>query len=249
VDGGLMTEDGGQKTEMGASMVLRIDVITLFPEILRPSLGESILGRAQRASLVELHLHQLRDYSDNKHRTVDDRPYGGGPGMVLKCEPIFAAVEAVQAMDPRRGRVVLMSPGGRLFKQSVAAEFSRIPRLIILCGHYEGVDQRVIDHLVDEELSIGDYVLSNGAVASLVVIDAVVRLIPGVLGNEESAVQESFSENLLEGPQYTRPPEFRGWQVPDPLISGHHAEIAKWRHQCALEKTKRVRPDLNFGVR
>jgi tRNA (guanine37-N1)-methyltransferase len=198
---------------------------------------------------VEIHLHQLRDYADNKHHTVDDRPYGGGPGMVLKCEPIFAAMEAVQAMDERRGRVVLMSPGGHLLKQSMAVEFSKIPRLILLCGHYEGVDQRVIDQLVEEEISIGDYVLSNGAVAALVVIDAVVRLIPGVLGNEESAVSESFTGDLLEGPQYTRPPEFRGAKVPEQLLTGNHAEIEKWRRQCAQEKTTRVRPDLGGGRR
>ncbi len=223
---------------------MRIDVITLFPEVLRQPLAESILGRAQRANLVEIHLHQLRDYADNKHRTVDDRPYGGGAGMVLKCEPIFAAVEAVQSMDPTPGRVIMMSPGGRPFRQSIAAELNHHTRLILLCGHYEGVDQRVLDHLVDEELSIGDYVLSNGAVAALVVIDVLVRLVPGVLGNEESAIKESFTDNLLEGPQYTRPPTFRDWEVPSQLLTGNHAEIEKWRRQCALKKTTLIRPDL-----
>lgn len=224
---------------------LRIDILTLFPEILRIPLGESILGRAQRQGLAEIHLHQLRDYTVDKHRTVDDRPYGGGPGMVLRCEPVFAAVKAIQAMAPVPGRVILMSPGGRLFRQEVAQEFQQRERLIIICGHYEGIDQRVIDHLIDEELSIGDYVLSNGAVAALVVVDAVVRLIPGALGNEESAVQDSFSEALLEGPQYTRPPEFNAWPVPSILLSGNHAEIAQWRRQEAEKKTARVRPDLS----
>jgi tRNA (guanine37-N1)-methyltransferase len=224
---------------------LRIDILTLFPEILRIPLGESILGRAQRQGLAEIHLHQLRDYTIDKHRTVDDRPYGGGPGMLLRCEPIFAAVTAIQAMAPAPGRVILLSPSGRLFRQAVAQELQQQERFILICGHYEGVDQRVLDHLIDEELSIGDYVLSNGAVAALVVVDAVVRLIPGALGNEESAGQDSFTEALLEGPQYTRPPEFNTWPVPPILLSGNHAEIAQWRRQEAEQKTTRVRPDLN----
>jgi tRNA (guanine37-N1)-methyltransferase len=223
---------------------LRIDILTLFPEILRLPLGETILGRAQRQGLAEIHLHQLRDYAVDKHRTVDDRPYGGGPGMLLRCEPLFAAVSAIQAMAPLPARVILMSPGGRLFRQEIAQELQQRARLLLICGHYEGVDQRVMDHLIDEELSIGDYVLSNGAVAALVVVDAVVRLIPGALGNEESAGQDSFTEALLEGPQYTRPPEYNGWPVPPILLSGNHAEIALWRRQEAEKKTARIRPDL-----
>ncbi|SDU20873.1 tRNA (Guanine37-N(1)-) methyltransferase [Verrucomicrobium sp. GAS474] len=223
---------------------MRIDVITLFPGMLEGALQETILGRAQQAGLVEVHLHQLRDYATDKHRIVDDRPYGGGPGMVLKCEPLFAAVEDVRSKDPRPGKVVLMSPGGKVFRQAVAQEWSNQERLILISGHYEGLDERIIEHLVDEEVSIGDYVLTNGTVAAMVVIDAVVRLLPGVLGNGESAGSDSFSDGFLEGPQYTRPPEFRGWKVPEILLSGDHAKIAAWRQDCAVRKTARVRPDL-----
>ncbi len=226
---------------------MRIDVITLFPEILRATLGESILGRAQRDGVVTIHLHQLREWTHDKHRTVDDRPYGGGPGMVLKPEPIFEAVEAVQAMDESRGKVVLLTPSGRLFRQSVAREFSLCERLIFLTGHYEGVDQRVVEHLVDEEISIGDYVLTNGALAAAVVIDAAVRLLPGAVGNGESTEYESFTETnqgLLEGPQYTRPEDFRGWRVPDVLLSGHHADIEAWRNEQGRLKTSLTRPEL-----
>jgi len=226
---------------------VRIDVITLFPEILRATLAESILGRAQRDGVVEIHLHQLRDWARDKHRTVDDRPYGGGPGMVLKAEPLFDAVEAVQALVPVRGRVVLLSPGGRLFRQEVAREFSQHERLVLLTGHYEGVDHRVVEHLVEEELSIGDYVLTNGALAAAVVIDAAVRLLPGALGNDQSTEHESFTDHnqgLLEGPQYTRPEDFRGWRVPEVLLSGHHAEIEAWRQGQGRLKTTATRPDL-----
>jgi tRNA (guanine37-N1)-methyltransferase len=226
---------------------MRIDVITLFPDILRQALNETILGRAQRAGLVNIHLHQLRDYALDKHKTVDERPYGGGPGMVLKCEPLFNAVAAVQAMAELPGRVLLMSPGGPVFRQEQARQLSHQPRLLLVTGHYEGVDQRVIDHLIDEEVSIGDYILSNGAVAALVIIDAVVRLIPGALGNAVSAQQDSFTEPLLEGPQYTRPPEFRGWKIPSELLTGNHAEIEAWRRLQAEEKTRRLRPDLQAG--
>lgn len=226
---------------------MRIDVITLFPEILRATLGESILGRAQRDGVVAIHLHQLRDWTHDKHRTVDDRPYGGGPGMVLKPEPIFEAVEAVQALAEPRGKVVLLTPSGRLFRQSVAREFSQGERLIFLTGHYEGVDQRVVEHLIDEEISIGDYVLTNGALAAAVVIDAAVRLLPGAVGNGESTEYESFTETnegLLEGPQYTRPEDFRGWRVPDVLLSGHHADIEAWRNEQGRLKTSLTRPEL-----
>jgi len=223
---------------------MRIDVITLFPGMLEGALRETILGRAQKEGLVEIHLHQLRDYATDKHRNVDDRPYGGGPGMVLKCETLFAAVEHVQGLAPERGRVILMAPSGTVFRQGVAEGLKDLQRLILISGHYEGIDERVVEHLVDQEISIGDYVLTNGTVAAMVVIDAVVRLLPGVLGNEESAGSDSFSAGLLEGPQYTRPPEFRGWKVPEVLLSGHHGEIEKWRRECAERKTARVRPDL-----
>ncbi|MDQ3620997.1 MAG: tRNA (guanosine(37)-N1)-methyltransferase TrmD [Verrucomicrobiota bacterium] len=220
---------------------MRIDILSLFPQITDAALGESIMRRAREKGLASLHSYNLRDWATGKHKTTDDLPYGGGPGMVLKCEPIFAAVE--QLRTPA-SRVVLLSPGGRRFDQSIAAELARVEHLILLCGHYEGIDQRVIEHLVDEELSIGDYVLTNGAIAAVVVADAVVRLLPGVLGDEASATDDSFATGLLEFPQYTRPVEFRGWRVPDVLLSGHHAEIARWRRDHALEKTRRMRPDL-----
>lgn len=225
---------------------MRIDVITLFPEILQQPLEASILGRAQRGGQVEIHLHQLRDYTTDKHRTVDDKPYGGGPGMLLKCEPIFRAVEAVQALAPTPGRVILLSPAGAKFDQNKAREFAQTERLIFLCGHYEGVDERVREHLVDEELCLGDFVLTNGALPALVVIDAVVRLLPNVVGNEASTVSESFSAERpwLEGPQYTRPEEFRGWRVPEILLSGNHGEIGKWNEAQSKALTEQRRPDL-----
>ena len=220
---------------------VRIDILSLFPTIASGALAESILGRAQERGLIDLRHHNLRNWATSKHKTTDDLPYGGGQGMVMKCEPIFAAVEELRTPS---ARVVLLSPGGRVFTQRIAEEFARLDHLILLCGHYEGVDQRVIDHLVDEELSIGDYVLTNGAVAAAVVVDAVVRLLPGVLGDENSALEDSHTTGLLEFPQYTRPVDFRGWRVPDVLVSGHHAEIAKWRRSEARAKTERVRPDL-----
>ncbi len=224
---------------------MRIDVITLFPEILQGVLEHSILGRAQERGLVHIVLHQLRDYALDKHRTVDEKPYGGGPGMLLKCEPIFRCIEAVQALDEKPGRVVLFSPGGQVFRQPRAMEYSRLDRIILLCGHYEGFDERVREHLAHDELSIGDFVLTNGALPALVVIDAVVRLLPGVVGNESSTAEESFAAgNLVEGPQYTRPEEFRGWTVPPVLLSGNHAEIAAWRQEQSRLKTARTRPDL-----
>lgn len=223
---------------------MRIDVISLFPDIIQAGTRQSILLRAHENGVVKVVAHQLRDYSlDDKHRTVDDRPYGGGPGMVLRCEPLFRAVETVRAMD-EPGRVIYLSPAGTPLTHAKATELSREKRLILLCGHYEGVDERAREHLVDEELSIGDYVLSNGAIAALVVIDTVVRLIPGALGNEESAGDDSFSQGLLEGPQYTRPEEFRGWRVPEVLLSGDHARIRAWRLSQGQLKTKRLRPDL-----
>ena len=223
---------------------MHIDVLSLFPNIAAAPLAESIIGKAQERGLLTIRSHNLRDWATDKHRTTDDTPYGGSQGMVLKCEPIFAAVEELRRPE---SRVLLMSPAGRTFTQRIAGELAQVPHLILLCGHYEGVDQRVIDHLIDGELSIGDYVLTNGALAAAVVIDAVARLLPGVLGHADSAPDDSHSTGLLEFPQYTRPVEFRGWRVPDILLSGHHAEIAKWRRAQALEKTRRVRPDLLAG--
>jgi tRNA (guanine37-N1)-methyltransferase len=223
---------------------MRLDILTIFPEIAAAPLGASMIGKAQQRGLVDLRVHDLRKWADNKHRTTDDTPYGGSQGMVMKCEPFFAAVEELRTPS---ARVVLLSPGGRPFTQKIAEGCARLSHLILLCGHYEGVDQRVIDHLVDDEISIGDYVLTNGALAAAVLADAIIRLLPGVLGDENSAPDDSFSSGLLEFPQYTRPVEFRGWRVPDVLLSGHHAEIAKWRHEQALEKTRRVRPDLLAG--
>ena len=220
---------------------MRIDILTLFPKICEGALAESMMKRAQEKGLATLRVHNLRDWSTDKHLTADDAPYGGGQGMVMKCEPIFAAVEALRTPE---ARVILMTPAGRPFKQAMAAEYAKAQHLILLCGHYEGIDQRVIDALVDDELSIGDYVLTNGAIAAVVVTDAIVRLIPGVLGDEASAAEDSFSDGLLEYPHYTRPLEFRGARVPDVLMSGHHGEIAKWRRQMALEKTRKNRPDL-----
>ncbi len=227
---------------------MRIDIITLFPEICRAPLSESMMKRAQESGALELHIHDLRKWTSDKHRTVDDAPFGGGPGMVMKPEPLFAAVEALRSPSTLNSqpstRVILMSPAGRRFDQAMANELSAESHLIIICGHYEGVDQRVIEHLVDLELSIGDYVLTNGAIAAAVVVDATVRLLAGVLGHEESAASESFTGGVLEGPHYTRPAEFRGWKVPEILLSGNHAEIEKWRQAEGVKKTKQNRPDL-----
>jgi tRNA (guanine37-N1)-methyltransferase len=220
---------------------VKVDIVTLFPEICRAPLSESMMKRAQECGALDLQIHDLRDWTTDKHRTVDDAPFGGGPGMVMKPEPIFAAVDELRT---ETSKVILMSPSGARFSQKSARNLARETHLIILCGHYEGVDQRVIDHLVDVELSIGDYVLTNGALAAAVVVDATVRLLEGVLGDDQSAVNDSFTENLLEGPQYTRPAEFRDWKVPDILLSGNHAEIALWRKSEALKKTKKNRPDL-----
>jgi len=230
---------------------VRIDILTLFPKICEGALTESMMKRAQEKGLATLTAHQLRDWARDKHHITDFAPYGGGQGMVMKVEPVFEAVEelrekaAAAGIAPGASKVVLMSPAGRPLTHAVATEYAQnVQHLIIICGHYEGVDQRIIDHLVDEEISIGDYVLTNGAIAAAVVVDAIVRLIPGVLGDAASAVDDSFAHGLLEFPQYTRPVEYRGWRVPDVLLSGHHGEIAKWRHEKALEKTRRVRPDL-----
>jgi tRNA (guanine37-N1)-methyltransferase len=220
---------------------MKIDIVTLFPEICRAPLNESIMKRAQKNGIVDLYIHNLRDWPTDKHHVADDAPFGGGQGMVMKPEPIFAAVEELRNQT---SKVVLMSPAGRRFDQQMAAQLSGESHLVIICGHYEGVDHRVIEHLVDLEISIGDYVLTNGAIAAVVLVDAVVRLMPGVLGHEQSAVDDSFSRGLLEAPQYTRPAEFRSWKVPDVLLSGNHAEIAAWRNEQARKRTKQNRPDL-----
>jgi tRNA (guanine37-N1)-methyltransferase len=230
---------------------LKIDILTLFPEICRAPLSESIMKRAQENKIVDLRIHNLRDWTKDKHRIVDDAPFGGGQGMVMKPEPIFAAVEELRGqvdekskIENRKSKIILMSPAGRRFDQSMAERFSREPHLIVICGHYEGVDHRVIEHLVDLEISIGDYVLTKGAIAAVVLVDAIVRLLPGALGHEQSAADDSFSGGLLEAPQYTRPAEFRDWKVPDVLVSGNHAEIAAWRKKEALRRTRENRPDL-----
>ena len=223
------------------SAPLRIDILSLFPQIASGPLGESILGRAQEKRLIEVHSHNLRDWATDKHRTTDDAPYGGGQGMVLKCEPIFAAIDSLKKPG---SRVVLMSPAGRMFRQSMAEEYARFQHLILLCGHYEGIDQRAIDELVDDEISIGDYVLTNGALAAAVFVDAIARLIPGVLGDAASARDDSHASGLLEFPQYTRPVEFRGLRVPEILLGGNHGAIANWRRDQAIAKTRSVRPDL-----
>jgi len=220
---------------------MKIDIVTLFPEICRAPLGESIMKRAQKNGIVDLYIHNLRDWTTDKHHIVDDAPFGGGQGMVMKPEPIFAAVEDLRN---ETSKVVLLSPAGRRFDQEMAAELSGESHLIIICGHYEGVDHRVIEHLIDLEISIGDYVLTNGAIAAVVLADAVVRLMPGVLGHEQSAVDDSFSRGLLEAPQYTRPAEFRSWKVPDVLLSGNHAEIESWRREQSIKRTRENRPDL-----
>ena len=229
--------------------MLRVDIITIFPEYFREAFDHGIIRRAREAGLVNIQPHDLRSWTSDKHHIVDDRPFGGGDGMVLKPEPIFAAVESLTGA-PRREqvatskRVVLLSPQGKQFTQSLASEFAECDQLVLICGRYEGVDERVAESLVTDEVSIGDYVLSGGEPAALVVIDAVVRLIPGALGNETSATTESFTGGLLDFPHYTRPPEFENMRVPEVLLSGHHADIAKWRREAAEEKTKRNRPDL-----
>jgi tRNA (guanine37-N1)-methyltransferase len=220
---------------------MKIDVLTLFPAMFAGPLDESIIKRAREAGLLELAIHNLRDYAHDRHKTVDDRPFGGGPGMLLKPEPIFEAVENL-AQDGTR--VILLSPSGRTFTQLIARELAGAKHLLLASGHYEGFDERVRERLADDELSIGDYVLTNGALPAMVVIDAVTRLLPGVLGDEQSALEESFSHGLLEYPQYTRPANFRDMAVPEVLLSGNHAQIAKWRAEQARLRTRERRPDL-----
>jgi tRNA (guanine37-N1)-methyltransferase len=221
---------------------VRIDVITIFPSLVRGVLGESLIGKATESGTLDLRVHDLRDWTTDRHRSVDDESFGGGPGMVLKPEPLFAAVES---LDPDRGRVLAMSPAGRLLDQALATELAAEPHLTILCGRYEGFDERVIEGLPAEEVSIGDYVVSGGELPALVLIEAVSRLVPGVLGNEQSHRSDSFSEpGLLDHPVYTRPQTFRGMEVPEVLLSGNHAAIEAWRRDAAATKTARNRPDL-----
>ena len=230
--------------------MLRIDIITIFPDYFRDIVDYGIVRRARAAGLVEIKAHDLRQWTSDKHKVVDDRPFGGGDGMVLKPEPIFAGVEALTGATKRAElssdvRVCMLSPQGKVLTQSVAQELATTTKqLVLLCGRYEGVDERVVEALVTDEISIGDYVLSGGEPAALVLLDALVRLLPGALGSETSAVFESFSEGLLDYPHYTRPPEFRGMKVPDVLLSGNHAEIERWRKDAAMAKTRRNRPDL-----
>ena len=223
---------------------MRIDILSIFPAMFRGPFDESIVKRAAEKGLVEIHIHDIRQWAGDRHRTVDDYPFGGGPGMVMKPEPLFAAVESVLEQASERGPIVLLTPQGRLFRQQVARDFAREERLVLLCGHYEGVDARVHEHLATDEISIGDYVLSGGELPAMVIVDAVVREIPGALGAEDASVEESFAQGLLEYPQYTRPADFRGLAVPDVLLSGNHGEVARWRRRERLLRTVRRRPDL-----
>ncbi len=220
---------------------MKIQILTIFPDVCRSVFSESILMRAQEKNLASLEAVDLRKWTKDRHRTVDDAPYGGGPGMVMKIEPIDLALSEMRSPA---SKVILLSPQGRQFSDSTARELAKETDLILLCGHYEGIDQRVADHLVDDEISIGDYVLTSGVLPALVLTDAIVRLIPGVLGDEESAQQDSFSTGILDHPHYTRPSEYKGWKAPDVLLGGNHAAIANWRREAALDATKKRRPDL-----
>lgn len=223
------------------------DVITIFPAMVEAALDAGVGGRARERGLVDVKVRDLRDYTDDRHRTVDDVPYGGGPGMVMKPEPLFRAVEAIAAERGVASAVILMTPQGRRFDQETALRLSRLERLVLICGRYEGVDERVAESIVTDEISIGDYVLTGGELPALVVLDAVVRLVPGVVGDAESVAAESFADGLLDFPHYTRPASVRGRDVPEVLLSGHHAEIARWRDAQRVERTKRRRPDLLKG--
>ncbi|HTH48010.1 MAG TPA: tRNA (guanosine(37)-N1)-methyltransferase TrmD [Candidatus Limnocylindria bacterium] len=223
---------------------MKIDVLTLFPGMFAGPLDESIVGRARTAGILDLRIRNLREWTHDRHKTVDDAPYGGGPGMVLKPEPLFEAVEALKAERGPGTKVILTSPSGRTFTQEIARNLAREESVLFVCGSYEGFDERVREHLADDELSIGDYVLTNGALPAMVIIDAVTRLLPGALGDEASSEDESFSHGLLEYPHYTRPAEFRGWRVPEILQSGNHATIERWRRAQAMKRTAERRPDL-----
>lgn len=225
---------------------MRIDIITVLPEMLEGFVNESILARAQKKGLAEIHLHNLRDYTNDKWRRVDDYPYGGFAGMVMQCEPIDRAISALKA-ERDYDEVIFTSPDGETFDQPMANSMSLLNNIIILCGHYKGVDYRVREHLVTKEISIGDYVLTGGEIPAVVITDAIVRLIPGAIGDEQSALSDSFQDNLLAPPVYSRPAVYNGWEVPPILLSGHQAKIDEWRHEQALERTRRLRPDLLSG--
>jgi tRNA (guanine37-N1)-methyltransferase len=223
---------------------MRLDILTLFPDMFAGPLDQSIIKRAREAGVLSIAVHNIRDWAEGRHRVCDDYPFGGGPGMVMKPEPLVAAVEAVTELDPRRGPVVLLTPQGRVLTQALVRDFATEERLTLVCGHYEGVDERVIEEGITHEVSIGDYILSGGEPAAWVLLDAVARVVPGVVGSGESLLEESHGAGLLEYPQYTRPADFRGRRVPDILLSGHHAEITRWRRQQRLLRTARRRPDL-----
>ena len=226
---------------------MHIDLFTLFPDMFSGPFDESIIKRAVESRLATIAIHNIRDWAPGKHRQCDDTPYGGGGGMVMKPEPIFLAVEAVLDMqpgDPPPCPIILLTPQGRLFRHQIARELAQHQRLALLCGRYEGIDERVRQHLVSDEISIGDYVLSGGELAAMVVVDAVIRLLPGALGDPGATLNDSHASGLLEYPQYTRPPAFRGWEVPEILVSGHHANLARWRREASLRRTRERRPDL-----
>ncbi|HVY93835.1 MAG TPA: tRNA (guanosine(37)-N1)-methyltransferase TrmD [Bryobacteraceae bacterium] len=223
---------------------MKFHLLTIFPDFFDGPFRHGVVARAAQAGALEFRIHDLRNWTHDFHRTVDDRPFGGGEGMLMKIEPIFDALQSIFPERTSKQKVILLSAQGRKFTQQIARELSQAEELLLICGRYEGVDERVAEHLADDEISIGDYVLSGGELAAAVVIDTVARLLPGVLGNEDSSVNESFNEGILDCPQWTRPADFHGWKVPEALLSGHHAEIAKWRKQAALEKTARMRPDL-----
>ena len=222
---------------------MRIDIISVIPEMLESPLGCSILKRAQDKGLAELHVHNLRDYTTNKHRKVDDYPFGGDAGMVIQVEPVDRCISALKA-ERNYDEVIFTAPDGEILNQSMANSMSMLENIIILCGHYKGVDYRIREHLVTREISIGDYVLTGGEIPAIIIADSIVRLIPGVIGDEQRALSDSFQDNLLEPPVYTRPAEYNGWRVPDILLSGHQARIDEWKHQQSLERTARLRPDL-----
>jgi tRNA (guanine37-N1)-methyltransferase len=226
---------------------MKFHILTIFPEFFNGPLQHGVVAKAQQAGRLEIQVHDLRNWTYDRHRTVDDRPFGGGEGMLLKPQPIFEAVEAILPERSERTRVILLSAQGNLFRQATAAKWAQLDALLLICGRYEGVDERVAEHLADEEISIGDYVLSGGELGSAVIVDTVARLIPGVLGNKDSSQNESFSEEndgLLDCPQYTRPADFRGWKAPEVLLGGNHAEIRRWRRTASQAKTQRLRPDL-----
>jgi tRNA (guanine37-N1)-methyltransferase len=226
---------------------MRFHIVTIFPEFFSGPFTHGVIARAQAAAKLEIRIHDLRHWTYDRHRTIDDRPFGGGEGMLLKPQPLFEAVEAILPERTAERKVLLLSAQGRRFEQSIARDLSKMEELLLICGRYEGVDERVSEHLADDELSIGDFVLSGGELAAAVMVDTVARLLPGVLGNQDSSVNESFgeeNEGLLDYPQYTRPAEFRGWKVPDVLLGGNHDEIRRWRRAASREKTQRLRPDL-----